>query len=66
MFIEVPWFQENSPALKKSWLRAWILAKLKSKERRLWVSNKVLKKEKPVSDIKLNKIPSNYEYEIGI
>ena len=23
MFIEVPWFQENSPALKNSWLRAW-------------------------------------------
>ena len=24
MFIEVPQFQENSPALKKVWLRAWI------------------------------------------
>ena len=23
MFIEMPWFQENSPALKNSWLRAW-------------------------------------------
>ena len=25
MFIEVPYFQENSPALKKSWLRACYL-----------------------------------------
>ena len=23
MFIDVPWFRENSPALKDSWLRAW-------------------------------------------
>ena len=25
MFIKVPWFQENSPALKNSWLRPWRL-----------------------------------------
>ena len=24
MFIDVPWFQENSPALKNSWLLAWV------------------------------------------
>ena len=24
MFIKMPYFQETSPALKNSWLRAWV------------------------------------------
>ena len=30
MFIDVPWFRENSPALKNSWLRAWPVFKTSS------------------------------------
>ena len=30
MFIDVPWFRENSPALKNSWLRAWSLSSHKN------------------------------------